>query len=389
MTDLYDERYLSVSHSEMQTRADEILKDLQVTDEEARNCEIDTRDQAKCKQWFNFRSGRPTASRMKAICRTSLETPSKSLMKDICYPNKKCSSKATDWGCEHESKARSEYLAKMSVTHTNFQIKEVGFFIDTKHPYIGASPDGIASCDCCGEVIIEIKCPFCKRDSVKDNSVDCLVKIDEKLHLNKNHQYYYQVQCQLLVTGREYCDFIVWTKKDLFVERISVDNTVCKEISDKSQLFFRRVILPELIGKFYSRPLQEQSCTFTANRAPNFPQDTDNVNLTENKNVICICRKEYDEEKDDVIGCDDENCPFKWLHFKCAGIRKIPNGKWLCKNCRPKAIKKNEHLVLHLIVITKWILKKDIKKKKENKNCRCLQGDLMSSYRAKQCCVQF
>ena len=80
----------------------------------------------------------------------------------------------------------------MSVTRTNFQAKEVGFFIDTKHPYIGASPDGIASCDCCGEVIIEIKCPFCKRESVIDNSVDCLVKIDDNLHLNKNHQYYYQ-----------------------------------------------------------------------------------------------------------------------------------------------------------------------------------------------------
>ena len=51
LMDLYDERYLSVSHSEMQTRADEIFKDLQVTAEEARNCEFDTRDQAKCKQW--------------------------------------------------------------------------------------------------------------------------------------------------------------------------------------------------------------------------------------------------------------------------------------------------------------------------------------------------
>ena len=200
-------------------------------------------------------------------------------------------------------------------------------------------------------MIIEIKCPFCKGESVIDNSVDCHVKIDDNLHLNKNHQYYYQDQCQLLVTGREYCDFIVWTKKDMFVERIYVDTTVCKEISDKSQLFFKRVILPELIGKFYSRTLQEQSCAFTANRAPttgsssNFPQNTDNVNLTEYKNVICICRKEYDEENDDVIGCDNENCPFRWLHFKCDGIRKIPKGKWLCKNCRPKANKKNEHLV--------------------------------------------
>jgi hypothetical protein len=42
-------KHLSVSHSEMQTRADEIFKDLQVTAEEARNCEFDKRDQAKCK----------------------------------------------------------------------------------------------------------------------------------------------------------------------------------------------------------------------------------------------------------------------------------------------------------------------------------------------------
>ena len=31
---------------------------------------------------------------------------------------------------------------------------------------------------------------------------------------------YMQVQCQLFCTQRNYCDFVVWTKKDVNVERI-------------------------------------------------------------------------------------------------------------------------------------------------------------------------
>lgn len=54
-----------------------------VTAEEALNCEKVTRQQAN---WFNFRVGRVTASRAKRVCRSSPENPSKSLIKEICYP---------------------------------------------------------------------------------------------------------------------------------------------------------------------------------------------------------------------------------------------------------------------------------------------------------------
>lgn len=77
--------------------------------------------------------------------------------------------------------------------------------------------------------------------------------------------------------------------------------------------FFKAAILPELIGKLYSRPLQDKR-----------------------REVICVCQKEYDEDPDNVIGCDNENCPFVWLHFKCAGIKRVPKGKWLCKHCKTK-----------------------------------------------------
>ena len=68
-------------------------------------------------------------------------------------------------------------------------------------PFIGASPDGMVSCDCCGQNVIEIKCPFCVKDSTFDDIDDKTFYLkrgnDDQLKLDVKHQYYYQVQTQL------------------------------------------------------------------------------------------------------------------------------------------------------------------------------------------------
>ncbi len=35
-----------------------------------------------------------------------------------------------------------------------------GIVINSSCPHMSASPDGIVNCDCCGEGVIEIKCPY-------------------------------------------------------------------------------------------------------------------------------------------------------------------------------------------------------------------------------------
>lgn len=63
---------------------------------------------------------------------------------------------ATRWGCHQEIEAR-EYYASLSSKHTSLAFEELGLFLNTKHPFIGASPDGLVSCSCCSEGICEIK----------------------------------------------------------------------------------------------------------------------------------------------------------------------------------------------------------------------------------------
>ena len=52
----------------------------------------------------------------------------------------------------------------------------------------------------------------------------------------------------------EYIDFVIWTEKALFIERTFPDKDFCEQNVSKAKEFFLRGILPELIGRWFSRP---------------------------------------------------------------------------------------------------------------------------------------
>lgn len=105
----------------------------------------------------------------------------------------------------------------ISSSHQNFVLKSSGLVLNPDWPHLGASPDGIVECNCCGRGVIEIKCPYCNNDEDVENiasSGKCFANTDGTLHLDKSHAYYYQVQTQLYICNVEYCDFCVCTFPD-------------------------------------------------------------------------------------------------------------------------------------------------------------------------------
>jgi hypothetical protein len=109
---------------------------------------------------------------------------------------------------------------------------------------LGASPDGkICDNGSCG--ILEIKCPFTARNSTISDSCDkihdfALEKSDGgSISLKKNHLYYAQVQGQLMITGAEFCEFVVFTQNDLHVQRILPDIPFMSDLLQKLSSFFR------------------------------------------------------------------------------------------------------------------------------------------------------
>ena len=75
----------------------------------------------------------------------------------------------------------------------------------------------------------------------------CFKITDGTLELNHGHDYYYQIQLQLLVTERKYCDFVLFAENGpVSIERIFRDEFVIADIIKFLTSFWIRVIAPEI-----------------------------------------------------------------------------------------------------------------------------------------------
>ena len=118
--------------------------------------ETATRDQASSNLWHSFRAGRITVSNMKSVYHTDPAQPALGLIRRICNPEAvQFTTVATRWGCDHEKIARDTVIKTMSLVRDNFQVCDGSLFINPDVSHLGASPDGLVSCDCCGEGCLE------------------------------------------------------------------------------------------------------------------------------------------------------------------------------------------------------------------------------------------
>lgn len=227
------------------------LLSLSVTKDQIKAVEEKTRVQAKSKIWHSVRRGRLTASILHSAVHTSCDKPAKSVISSVLF-DKKVSGKAIDWGVGNEKKARDVYVTKTKDMHAGFSMKECGFFINSDSPFMGASPDGIRECDCCGTVTLEIKCPYKHKSRIIKKAAqmdkDFCLGVDDngKLYLKENHPYYMQVQAQIFAVEAEYCDFVVWTEADTEILTVMPNIDKWKAIQERAKLFFEKCIIPLL-----------------------------------------------------------------------------------------------------------------------------------------------
>lgn len=312
---IFNEEYISKNYVELMN----ISKTLVVSLDKKKVLLIEehTRGQHTSNNWYVQRAGRITASKLKSVCRTSKESPSLSLIKSICYPTKVLfQTKATEWGLKHELDAVEQYRKTME-EHENFILNDVGLVINPRWPQLGASPDKIVYCECCLGGALEVKCPYLL--NTKDiNDVNeyvklknsCVIVSDGQIILKHDHQYYYQVQMQIFVCNLQYCDFVIWSPRFLFKERIYPDFEFWAKYSQTALKFHSEVIVPELLGRYFTR--KEGSAKL---------------------NYWCICNGVDDGTP--MLQCDNDECSIKWFHFKCLNISCVPDSEWYCTACQP------------------------------------------------------
>lgn len=124
---------------------------------------------------------------------------------------------AMEWGNQHES---------LAVTHYQFQhdsdtVIECGFFVHPNHNFIGASPDRLVGFD----GLLEVKCPYYTRNHIY------------AIHFGAYHKHKPQVQGQLWVTERLWCDLVSFDprfeEQPLHIERVYRDESYIKKLEEQ------------------------------------------------------------------------------------------------------------------------------------------------------------
>lgn len=192
-----------------------------------------------------------------------------SILKSFMAPADLSKKSAVIYGVANEDNARQKYTYILGP-----EVKEYGLQNNLACPFLGASQDGfvgkngiiVIKCfESVGERKIvdfvselqgldEIKLPIyvdgVRKAKSKKFASFCLEIQEEtkELRLKSNSNYFYQIQGQLAITEKKFCNLVVYTENDFFVERIQFN-----------QDLWKNVMLPKLEW-FYMECLYYQNC---------------------------------------------------------------------------------------------------------------------------------
>ena len=221
-----------------------------VTEERSKDIEVQTRGQSSCQAWFTERRKQVTATLCKAIVCRRKEGFTAVIRNKLSGEFR--GNAATRYGRDNEPVAIMQYATERKKYAPDFSVMSSGLIINTTWPWLAASPDAIAYDPQAGSGVVEVKCPFKCQNQSLSLAVDKLPFLEccaNGFQLNKAHAYYYQVQFQLLVTGYDWADFVVWTPTYMSVERVAHQSDFVAQQLEKLENFYFEHLLPALYAE--------------------------------------------------------------------------------------------------------------------------------------------
>lgn len=214
----------------------------------------------KSKCLFALKRGRIIASNFKDCCSTSIENPSISFINRMMNPISNFRGYPKNLAIK-KKKALKQYFGSIVLDHQELEQYECGLIINPEFPYFAASPDRLINCDCHGEGCVVLKflaiMETAESFEILTREPNRILNINEDVYeLEKTHDFYYQLQLQIHVVELRYCDLVIWSPKlDLshLILRVNPDIDFWKLHMQKAQKFHEIIMMPEILGKSYTR----------------------------------------------------------------------------------------------------------------------------------------
>lgn len=208
--------------------------------------------------WYDYRLGRITSSIIPLVYHYQGNDENNYILKLILDKNYSFSTLAMEYGKEREHLARNLYSTDCASKHDDVKIELSGLIINKELPHLGASPDAIVQCRCCGKGLVEIKSPYkYKNQTIEDITNDKryhLIKDDQgEFKLKRTSNWYFQIQSQMAISNLQWCDFVLYLegnvktgKHKIHVERITFDQELWREVLKKVNIFYKQFVIPKL-----------------------------------------------------------------------------------------------------------------------------------------------
>ena len=210
-----------------------------------------TKTQSENSYWFLYRRGVITGTLAKRVIAQNFKAENNDKLNRVitkCFPSSFVN-EAMLYGTKNEKNALMAFYDIFKKSHKNVRINNIGLVLHDKFPYIGGSPDAIASCDCCLEsFLIEVKCPF-RLCETGIPSWRILEYFDEQQNLKKTHTYFNQINLYQGIMNIKTAYFVVYACGEVIVRQINFDkdffNFQIKHLSE----YYLNYYLHTVIGK--------------------------------------------------------------------------------------------------------------------------------------------
>lgn len=195
-----------------------------------------TSNQNKSEKWISLRKILITASKCKSFLNLQKNKLEECLREHMWF-SRQIVNKYTSYGIRNEINAVTRYQEQ-----TGNGVRETGLWVNPKFIGLGASPDRIVVDRNTNEHgLLEVKCPYVlekffpnelqKLTPSQRRAFCCTLDENNDLLLKSTHKYYFQVQMQMAIVEASWCDFVIWSAKEINIERIYFDELFWTSIS--------------------------------------------------------------------------------------------------------------------------------------------------------------
>lgn len=102
-----------------------------------------------------------------------------------------------------------------------------------------------------GKLVVEIKSPSSiknKKISEGDSNCEFLSFQEGKIVLKQNQKILYQINSKIVLPSSSEGYFVVWTNKDILIDRTEFDRNLWNSVSQALEMFFKSYVIERILG---------------------------------------------------------------------------------------------------------------------------------------------